>query len=86
MYRGYQDTRWVLDARRIVPPGRESAAGMALVDGQMLAAMLRRVTTDRVVFGLAPYRTPRPRELTELQRTADGYGDYLGLGAMLDAS
>ena len=32
-YRGYQDSRWVLDGAGVVPRTRETAAGMALVDG-----------------------------------------------------
>lgn len=84
MYRGYQDTRWALDAGGIVPRARESAIGMALVDAQLLAAMRRTVTADGVVFRLDPHRPPRPRELTQLRRAADRYGDYLGLPAALE--
>lgn len=39
MYRGYQDSRWMLDVAVVVPRGRESAIGMALVDSQLVAAM-----------------------------------------------
>jgi hypothetical protein len=59
---------------------------MALVDAQLLAAMRRTVTADRVVFRLGPHRALRPRELTELRRAADRYGDYLGLAATLEVS
>jgi Winged helix DNA-binding domain len=86
MYRGYQDTRWVIDAAGIVPRARESALGMALVDGQLVASMRRTVTADRVVFRLAPHRSLGLRELTELRRAAARYGDYLGLTATLDLS
>src|SRR6185437_4512672 len=34
-YRGYQDSRWVLDAAGDVPRDRASAIGMALVDAQL---------------------------------------------------
>lgn len=37
MYRGYQDSRWVLDAAGLVRRGREASTGMALVDGQLVA-------------------------------------------------
>ena len=47
-YRGYQDSRWVLDAAGIVPRTREATAGMALVDAQLVAAMKRTVTADQV--------------------------------------
>ncbi len=86
MYRGYQDTRWALDSAGIVPRAREAAIGMALVDAQLLAAMRRTVAADRVVFRLDPHRPPRPRELTELRRAADRYGDYLGLPAALEVA
>jgi Winged helix DNA-binding domain len=79
MYRGYQDSRWVLDASAAVRRGaREPSTGMALVDAQLVAAMRRTVTPDRVFFELAPYRDLRPRELTALRRAAEGYGTYLG--------
>jgi Winged helix DNA-binding domain len=84
MYRGYQDTRWVLDAATIVPRAREPSAGMALVDAQLLAAMRRRVTTDRVLFELAPYRSLRPKEIDALHGAAERYGDYLGLVPTLE--
>jgi len=45
-YRGYQDSRWVLDTTGQVPRTRETAAGMALVDAQLLAAMRRTVSHD----------------------------------------
>jgi hypothetical protein len=84
-YRGYQDSRWVLDADDIVPRGaREPSTGMALVDAQLLASMRRTVTPERVVFELAPYRGLRPRELTSLRRAADRYGDFLGLVPALE--
>lgn len=77
-YRGYQDSRWVLDAAAVVPRAREPSTGMALVDAQLLAAMRRTVTSDRVVFELAPYRDLRPREITALRGAAERYGEYLG--------
>jgi hypothetical protein len=86
MYRGYQDTRWVLDAAGIVPRAREAAIGMALVDAQLVAGMKRTVTTARVVFELTPHRPLRPRERTELRRAADRYGAYLGLPAVLEVA
>ncbi|HZN42423.1 MAG TPA: winged helix DNA-binding domain-containing protein [Actinomycetota bacterium] len=83
-YRGYQDTRWVLDTAAAVPRVRESTTGMALVDAQLLAAMRRTVTVDRVVFELTPYRDLRATEVTALRRAAERYGDYLGLTPTLE--
>ena len=56
MYRGYQDSRWVIDADGVVPRGRETAIGMALVDGQLVAGMKRTVTAKAVTFSLHPHR------------------------------
>ena len=78
-YRGYQDSRWVLDAAGQVPRTRESAIGMALVDAQLLASMRRTITTDQVRFDLRPYRAPTPAELEALELAAGRYGRYLGL-------
>jgi hypothetical protein len=84
MYRGYQESRWVLDAAGIVPRAREAAIGMALLDAQLVAGMKRTLTAARVVFELTPHRPLRPRERTELRRSADRYGTYLGLPAVLE--
>jgi hypothetical protein len=82
-YRGYQDSRWLLDAAGIVPRSRETAIGMALVDAQLVAAMRRDITRDRVQFDLRPYRDLTPAETDALDRAASRYGEYLGLQARL---
>jgi hypothetical protein len=82
-YRGYQDSRWVLDAAGDVPRGRETATGMALVDAQLVAAMRRTVAADHVRFDLRPYRTLAPRQVEALDAAAGRYGAYLGLEARL---
>ena len=79
MYRGYQDSRWVIDTERLAQRGRESAIGMALVDAQMVAGMRRTVTAKAVTFALHPLRDLRSRELTSIRAAAARYGDYLGL-------
>ncbi|GAA1801472.1 winged helix DNA-binding domain-containing protein [Agromyces neolithicus] len=86
LYRGYQETRWVLDVAGAVPRRRETAAGMALVDSQLVATMRRRITSDRVIFSLGPYRTLHRRALDELQRAATRYGEVLGLEAVLEVA
>jgi len=83
MYRGYQDSRWMLDAAGIVPRARETATGMALVDAQLVAAMRRTVANDHVRFDLKPYRTLTPAQIQTLDRAASRYGTYLGLDARL---
>ena len=82
-YRGYQDSRWVLDAAGDVPRTRETAAGMALVDAQLLAAMRRTIANDHVQFDLRPYRALTAPEIEALDQAATRYGKYLRLRARL---
>jgi hypothetical protein len=82
-YRGYQDSRWLLDAAGDVPRSRETAIGMALVDAQLLAAMRRSITRDHVRFDLRPYRNLTPAETQALEQAAHRYGEYLQLKAGL---
>ncbi|WP_448808838.1 winged helix DNA-binding domain-containing protein [Agromyces bauzanensis] len=79
MYRGYQDSRMVIDADGIVPRGRESAIGMALVDAQLVAGMRRTVGPKAVTFALRPLRDLRAREFDSIHEAAGRYADYLGL-------
>ena len=78
-YRGYAESRMVLDVEGVVPTGRETAIGMALVDAQMVARM-KRTVGRRVVFELSPYRAAlRAGELQALDEAAAAYGRFLGL-------
>ncbi|MGW9629623.1 winged helix DNA-binding domain-containing protein [Agromyces sp. NPDC055520] len=81
MYRGYQDSRWVLDADGVVPRVRESAVGMALVDAQLVAGMKRTMTAKAVTFAVHPHRTLSKREVAAIQDAAARYGEFLGLEA-----
>jgi len=82
-YRGFQDSRWVLDAAGNVPRTRETATGMALVDAQLLAAVRRTIANDHVRFDLRPYRVLSPPEIEALEQAATRYGDYLRRVAQL---
>jgi Winged helix DNA-binding domain len=82
-YRGYQDSRWVLDAAGHVPRTRETAAGMALADAQLIAAMRRTVAHDQVWFDLRPYRALTPAQIESLGQAARRYGEYLRLKARI---
>jgi hypothetical protein len=84
MYRGYQESRWVIDGAGIVPRKRESAVGIALVDSQLVAAMKREVSADRVVFDLRPHRRLTTTDMTALEAAATRYGRFLGRTALLD--
>jgi Winged helix DNA-binding domain len=82
-YRGYQDSRWVLDTAGDAPRTRETAAGMALVDAQLRAAMRRTVANDHVEFDLRPYRALTTPEIEALDQAARRYGEYLRLEVRL---
>jgi hypothetical protein len=82
-YRGYQDSRWVLDAAGDVPRGRETAVGMALVDAQLVGTMRRTIAHDHVRFDLRPYRALTPAQIEALDQAARRYGQYLRLRARL---
>jgi hypothetical protein len=82
-YRGYQDSRWVLDAAGDVPRGREAATGTALVDAQLVAAMRRTLAPDHVRFDLQPYRDLTAAQIDALERAARRYGQFLRLQARL---
>ena len=77
-YRGYQDSRWVLDTAGDVPRTRETATGMALVDAQLIAAMRRTVADDHVRFDLRPYRALTPAEIEALDQAASGTASTCG--------
>src|SRR5260221_3287365 len=51
-YRGYQHSRWVLDAAGLVPRAREAAVRMALVDGQIVGMAGRTIGSERVRFAV----------------------------------
>jgi hypothetical protein len=79
VYRGYQDSRMVLDSEGIVPSGRENAIGMALVDAQMVARM-KRTAGRRVTFDITPYDgTLRPSHRSSVEQAAARYAEFLGL-------
>ncbi len=82
-YRGFQDSRWVLDAAGVVPRGRESAIGMALVDAQLVASMRRTIASDHVRFDLRPYQALTTAQIDALDEAATRYGKYLGCAARL---
>lgn len=85
-YRGYQDSRWVLDAKGVVPRQRESAIGIALVDAQLVAGMKRTLTASDVLFDLTPHRPLSAAERQTLDEAADRYGKFLGRPATVRES
>ena len=79
MYRGYQDSRWALDADGLLSRGRETAIGMALVDGQVVAGMKRTLTTRAVTFEIRKLRRLAPEEEDAIQDAAARCARYLEL-------
>ena len=67
----------MVDADAIVPRGRESAIGMALVEGQLVASMKRTVGAKAVTFEIRPHRTLHKREIAAIQDAAARYAEYL---------
>ena len=78
MYRGYQDSRYVLDTAGLVPRAREAAMGMALVDGQLVAWMKRTLGKDRVDFALTPLRGLGADEVDALQEAGRAVRSFPG--------
>ena len=79
MYRGYQDSRWLIDAEGLASRARETAIGMALVDAQLVAGMRRTVGPKVVTFALYPHRSLRARELESVHDAAARCAEFLGL-------
>ena len=84
MYRGYQDSRWMIDADDVVPRGRETAIGMALVDGQLVAGMKRTVGPKAVKFEVQPHRALDGREVEAITDAAERYAEFLGVESRVD--
>ncbi|MFF2371289.1 winged helix DNA-binding domain-containing protein [Agromyces sp. NPDC058110] len=79
MYRGYQDSRWMLDADGVVSREREATIGMALVDAQLVAAMRRTLTAKAAVFEIRPHRPLAEAEIGAVHDAAARYAAFLGL-------
>jgi hypothetical protein len=77
-YRGYQDSRDLLDLAGLVPRGRLPDTGMVLVDGQMVGGMKRTVHGDEVRFDVRLYRELDAGERQAVADAADRYGAFLG--------
>ena len=69
----------MLDAAGLLSRGRETAIGMALVDGQVVAGMKRAVAAQTVTFDIRPLRSLESEEVQAIQDAAARYAGYLGL-------
>ena len=77
-YRGYQDSRDLLDLADLQARGPERFVGMAIVGSQILGEMRRSVTAATARFEVRPWRTPHPGELDLLEDAAGRYAAFLG--------
>lgn len=82
-YRGYQDTRMVVDADGRHPRGREPGLGLAVLDSQIAGLARRTVTQRGLHFDVTPYRSLSRAEQAALAAEADAYGTFLGLPAAI---
>lgn len=78
VYRGYQDSRYALDAAGAFGRGRESSTSIALVDGQLVAGVTRSMTASMLRFELRPHRPLTPTEQRDLRRAAVAQAAFLG--------
>ncbi len=76
MYRGYQESRMVIDHAGLTPPGREGSIGMVLVGGQIAGTMSRVLGADTIAFEVTPYRHLDARSRTLIRDAADRYGRF----------
>lgn len=83
IYRGYQDSRWVLDTDQLLGRGREPATGMALVNGQIAGMMTRSASADALEVRIAPCRRLTSHEEQLLESVADRCGRFLDRTATL---
>lgn len=83
LYRGYQESRWVIDADELLGRGREPSMGMALVDGQVVGTMTRSVAADAVELRVGLHREVGADEEQLLRDVARRYGSFLRRPATL---
>jgi hypothetical protein len=78
-FRGYQDSRYALDADGLVKRDRAVYIGMVLVDGQMVGDMRRTNRPPHVTFEVRLFRSLNKSEVAAMHAAADRYADFLGL-------
>jgi hypothetical protein len=83
-YRGFQDSRSLIDREGLMGTGRESSLGMLLVDGQILGSVKRTVRARDVRFEVELWRPLRADEGVALEEAGQRYGAWLGREPILD--
>lgn len=84
LYRGYQDSRWALDADRLLPRARESILGLAIDDGQVIGRARRHLERSRVRFEVHPVRPWTDDEHRRIADAAACCGRFLDLPAVVE--
>jgi hypothetical protein len=82
-YRGYQDSRAVIDREGLLAEGRESALGMLLVEGQILGSTRRVARAQQVDLEIHLFRSLRDEEEAAVGEAAERYGAWLGRDPVL---
>jgi hypothetical protein len=77
-YRGYQDSRDLLDVAGLKPQGREASTGMTIIDSQIVGDMNRVLDPDTVTFRIRLWRPLDDGEEVAVHHAAERYGRYLG--------
>ncbi len=76
-YRGYQDSRWIIDAAGLAPRGREPSTGMLLVDAQIVGDMTRTLRSEVVEFACRTHRDLDDTDVAAIVAAAARYGRFL---------
>jgi hypothetical protein len=77
-YRGYQDSRGLLDVAGLKAAGREASTGMTIIDSQIVGDMIRVLEPSTVTFRIRPLRPLHDDEEAAVHDAARRYGRYLG--------
>ena len=85
-YRGYQDSRGVIDADGLEPNGRGANIGMTLVDGQLVGDMRRSIKGSTVTFDVRLHRDLSDDEAAEVHAAAERCAAFLELEPNLSLS
>ncbi|QKE83522.1 winged helix DNA-binding domain-containing protein [Arthrobacter sp. NEB 688] len=77
-YRGYQDSRRVVDVAGLHPVGREPSIGLLVVDAQVAGVARRTVRGGTLAVEVTPYRPLGAAERRALGREAEALAGWLG--------
>ena len=76
-YRGYQDSRDLVDIAGLKLGGRETSTGMTIIDSQIVGDMKRTIEPDSVTFDIRLLRSLADDEEAAVHDNAARYGHYL---------